>query len=155
MNITSDDVRLRLRELDSWLKRVSQNAKLKDRKYHIAEYDDLWMRVPMARLSMAAELGVEIQELPYIHTGANGRFDCDNYAHFGCTVLKAQWDSYCRRNVAFKDEEEYAIWPMSRKDIPHTQAIAVAKDALYVVEFITGKIVKITESNKPSVILIG
>lgn len=155
MNVTSQEVRKRLQIFDTFFDKQSKKALLRDRQYWLGTGDDLKSRVHMARMEMASDLHVTIEDLPYIHTGNNGRYDCDNYSIHGCSVLKAQWDAYCRENPAYADAEEYAIWPMSRADMPHTQAIALTKNYTYLIEFIDGNISLITERNKPKVLLIG
>lgn len=87
-----------------------------------------------------------LDELPYIHTGSNGRNDCENYAFTGSYILKLLHDADCRQ-FGTDDEQEYAIFPMARDDVDHTQALCLTDMGWYVIDFITGEIWKASDLN--------
>lgn len=155
MNVSSKHIREKLRVFDGkwpWGK-VSTNALLRDTGYWLPLYEDLESKVVSARHENAMIFNVGINELPQLHTGNNGIWDCDNYAILGCYLVKAFHASECRKNST--NAMEYAIFPMSRSDINHTQAICLTDDnGWYVVEFITGAITHYKKVN-PKVLVVG
>lgn len=155
MNASSKYIRKKLQIFDEkgfFGRKISKNALLRDRGYWIPELSDLSAKVIAARSQMAMALGVDVESLSNIHSGSNGRWDCDNYAIYGCASIKAIHDRICRKNGF--DCNEYAIWPMSRSDIDHTQALCLTNDGWYIVEFITGQIWPV-EAIKPKLLLVG
>ena len=154
MNVSSSEVRDRFKIFDTLFNRVSAKALLRDRAFSLfLNRVALEREVLLARLEMARILKVAIFDLPKIHTGENGRFDCDDYAALGTSILKALHDVECRQMSA--TDEARACWEMSRKDADHTQGIAICEDGLYIIEWITGEIEQITDRNKPIILLIG
>jgi hypothetical protein len=156
MNITSTELRDRLKFFDKtglFSSKVSKSALLRDSGYYISDANELKEYVSRARSAMTAILEVSLDELPEIHTGSNGRWDCDNYAFLGSYIVKAIHDKTCRKTG--RDDQEYTILPISRSDIDHTQAISLTNQGWYLIEFITGEVSKINDSNKPEILLIG
>ena len=153
MNVTSGYIREKLKVFDGGFfgPKVSKNALLRDTGYWVPTMDDLREKVPASRLIMAKALGVSIDRLPHIHTGSNGRWDCDNYAISGCSNVQAIHDRECREN-GHTDREQYAIIPFVRADIDHKQAICLTNDGWAIVEFITGEI---TQDLNIKILLVG
>jgi hypothetical protein len=131
--------------------KVGKTALLKDRGFYVPTLFDLRRRVNMARFEMAQISRVPLSELAEIHTGQNGRRDCDNYAAEGCAILKAQFDADCREHGW--DHQEYGIHEMSRADMNHTQALCLTQAWFYIVDFIDGRIVAIKEDH-PQILFV-
>lgn len=154
MNVTSDLFRKELSVFDrGFFNKVSKSALLRDRGYYVLTPEDLKVRVANARAKMAEILGVSIDQLPEIHTGANGRFDCDNYAILGGQIMNAQWDRECRES-GDEMKKQLADLPLSRKDIDHTQSLCLTTEGFFIVEWITGEVWPATENN-PEILLVG
>ena len=154
MNVSSSEVRDKFKIFDTLFNRVSAKALLRDEAFSLFKNrQSLEREVRQARLEMARILKVSIEDLPTVHTGENGRFDCDDYAALGISILKAMHDVECRQTGSA--DEARACWSMSRKDVDHTQGISIGEDGLFIIEWITGEIEQITDANKPIILLIG
>jgi len=158
MNISASEVRQKLAQAFDANKgffgrKVAKTALLRDLAYFVPDRKDVVLKVLLGRHHMADILNVDVNALSKIHTGANGRFDCDNYAILGCAIAKALHDVACRES-GHLEEEEYAMWPMARNDMDHTQAICLSDEGFLVIEWITGW-VRSAELVKPDIYLIG
>lgn len=159
MNISSKQFRANLATAfdaqKPWFsKGVGARAFLNDRGYYIPTLKDLKKRVPKARLKMADIAEVGLKYLSGTHSGDNGRNDCDNFAFLGSYIVKAQFDTFCRKQNLL--HREYNLLPMARADMPHTQALCLTQDGWFqVVEFITGDIYSIKYDKPLRILKLG
>lgn len=130
----SFDVREKLSE--QFGRKVGRGALLRDTDYSVQPLEKIEQHVKAARTWMAQILKVDYDRLKEVHTGANGRFDCDNYAMMGTAIAKAIHEVLFRGT----EEPELATWPMAREDIDHTQSLVLSEEGFFVVEWITGDI---------------
>lgn len=158
MNLKSDSIRKYLSVFDEkgiFKRSVSRSAQLKDEGYSLHDIDDIRRMVAMTRSAMAKLSNVELAALPNIHSGRNGRNDCDNFNIVGAYILKLLHDRECREDIERGVEMEYAIFPFARKDRDHTECICLSYLLeWYLVDFIGGTIKKITEKNRPAIMVI-
>lgn len=155
MNISSDQVRENLKVFDGkyfWQK-ISKKAQLCDTGYFIPKLENLKEKVVLARIEMARILDVSIHDLHLVHTGINGRYDCDNYAKMGCAIVHALHDRECRKIGS--NAMQFAIFTMARADKNHTQAICLTQEGWYIVEFINGEIKHWKEIKNLKLMLVG
>lgn len=154
MNVSSDKVRQELRTFDGGIfgPKISKTALLRDGQYFVPTPEDMKFLVGSARQRMATLLAVKVGDLATIWED-NGRWDCDNYAILGCAMIKALHDVRCRLEGR-KDDAEYAIWPVARADMEHTQALCLTMDGWYFIEFMTGESWSMREF-KPELLIVG
>lgn len=149
MNCSADHIRENLKTFDGGFfgPKISKSALLRDRSFYVSEPGDTLCDEVMP--IMASILGVNEAHQAY---EKNGRWDCDNFTILGCAIVKALHDKRCREQGL--SDSEYAIWPMARSDMDHTQAIRLTTAGWYFYEFIYGRGWSIDEL-KPRILMVG
>ena len=92
----SSELRKEMEVFDTFLNRISKKAMLKDTDYIVPPVEALMVTAVRANKRMAAVLEVEPEALPSLHTGSNGRWDCDDYTNLGNAIVRALWEVNCR-----------------------------------------------------------